>query len=65
MLLGEAKEHVQKAAEGYGMTLDRIERDLGEFRTEWKTKAEDTDRILANHVDRIVTLEGVAEASRD
>lgn len=65
ILLEEAKVSVQNAAEGYGATLGRIERELGEFRAERKNKAEDTDRVLANHVDRIVTLERVTGVTRD
>jgi len=40
IMLGDAKESVRNAAEGYGATLEKIERELREFRTEFKKKAE-------------------------
>ena len=53
----DLKDHVTKAAEGYGGTLDGIQRELKDFRAEWRKKADDTDGVLANHIGRIVTLE--------
>ena len=53
----DLRDHVTKAAEGYGGTLDGIQRELKDFRAEWRKKADDTDGILANHIGRIVTLE--------
>ena len=53
----DLKDHVTKAAEGYGGTLDGIQRELKDFRAEWRNKADDTDGILANHAGRIVALE--------
>ncbi|MCC7180228.1 MAG: hypothetical protein IT177_17755 [Acidobacteria bacterium] len=53
----ELRDLVRVAAEGYGGTLERIERDLGEFRAEWRTRSDDTDRILAHHLQRIEALE--------
>lgn len=57
----ELKDQMQKAAEGYGGTLDGIQRDLKEFRDEWRKKADDTDLILANHNGRITVLEQSAK----
>ena len=57
IMLGDAKDRVKKAAEGYGGTLERIERDLNEFRSEWRHKSDDTDRVLTDHVNRIGALE--------
>jgi cytochrome c556 len=57
----ELKDQMQKAAEGYGGTLDGIQRDLKEFRAEWRKKADDTDLILANHNSRITVLEQSAK----
>ena len=53
----DLKDHVTKAAEGYGGTLDGIQRELKDFRSEWRKKADDTDSVLANHIGRIVSLE--------
>ena len=53
----DLKDHVTKAAEGYGGTLDGIQRELKDFRAEWRNKADDTDGVLANHIGRIVALE--------
>lgn len=57
MYAEDFKDHVTKAAEGYGGTLDGIQRELKDFRAEWRKKADDTDGVLANHIGRIVTLE--------
>lgn len=48
---------VTKAAEGYGGTLDGIQRELKDFRAEWRQKANDTDGALANHRGRIEAIE--------
>ena len=53
----DLKDLVTKAAEGYGGTLDGIQRELRDFRAEWRNKADDTDGILANHAGRIVAIE--------
>ena len=53
----ELKDLMQKAAEGYGGTLDGIQRELKEFREEWRKKAADTDLTLANHNSSITALE--------
>ena len=65
IMLGDAKDSVKKAAEGYGGTLERIERDLNEFRSEWRHKSDDTDRVLTDHVNRIVALERRTGLSRE
>ena len=53
----DLKGHVTMAAEGYGGTLNGIQRELKDFRAEWRQKADDTDGILANHAGRLVALE--------
>lgn len=53
----DLKDHVTKAADGYGGTLDGIQRELKDFRAEWRNKADDTDLILANHAGRIDAIE--------
>ena len=58
----ELKDLMQKAAEGYGGTLDGIQRELKEFREEWRKKADDTDLILADHNSRITGLEHSAKS---
>lgn len=57
MLKANTKRTVTKAAEGYGGTLDGIQRELKDFRSEWRKKADDTDGVWANHAGRIVALE--------
>ena len=64
IMLGDFKDSVKKAAEGHGGTLERIERDLNEFRSEWRNKSDDTDRVLTDHVNRIVALERITGQSR-
>jgi hypothetical protein len=53
----ELKDQVTKAAEGYGGTLDGIQRELKDFRAEWRKQADDTDLILTNHAGRLVAVE--------
>lgn len=53
----DLKSLVTTTAEGYGGTLERIERDLGELKQEMVTKFSDHDKTLANHNRRLVTLE--------
>lgn len=65
IMLEDAKDSVRKAAEGYGGTLERIERDLSEFRSEFRSKSDDTDRVLTDHVNRIVELERITGVRRD
>lgn len=57
IMLGDATDSIKKAVEGCGASLERIERDLNEFRSEWKNKSEDTDRVLTDHDNRIVALD--------
>ena len=51
------RDIVKTAADNYGGVLDRIDRELGEFRQEWRAQTEDTTRVLANHHERLVVLE--------
>jgi exonuclease VII large subunit len=46
-------------AEAYGGTLDGIERKLGELNQKMETKVSDHDKALADHGERLVTLERV------
>jgi phage-related minor tail protein len=55
----ELKDQVTKAAEGYGGTLDGIQRELKDFREEFRNHASDTKLILADHNSRISSLEQV------
>ena len=57
VLAEEAKESSRKAAEGYGATLERIETELGELNRKVDVKFSDHDKALANHNQRLVTLE--------
>ena len=57
ILAEDAKDSAKKAAEGYGATLDRIERDLGDMNRQMGEKFSDHDRVLATHNDRLLTLE--------
>ena len=51
------RDIVKTAADNYGGVLDRIDRELGEFRQEWRVQTEDTTRVLANHHERLLVLE--------
>jgi hypothetical protein len=53
----ELKSTVKLAAEGYGATLDRIERRLDELNAKVDTKFGDHDKVLMNHASRISRLE--------
>lgn len=53
----EMKEQVKLAAEGYGATLENIERSLKDLAGKWDTKIGDHDLVLANHTQRIENLE--------
>jgi gas vesicle protein len=55
----ELKDQVTKAAEGYGGTLDGIQRELKDFREEFRNHASNTKLILADHNSRISSLEQV------
>ena len=60
----DLKGLVTSTAEGYGATLDRIEGDLGELNKKFDTKFSDHAKALANHNQRLVTLERSRRASR-
>jgi len=51
------RDIVKTAADNYGGVLGRIDRELGEFRQEWRAQTEDTTRVLANHHQRLLVLE--------
>lgn len=48
---------VQRAAEGYGATLEHINRRLGEIHESVTRRLDDHDIALENHAQRITTLE--------
>lgn len=64
ILAEDAKASARNAAEGYGGTLDRIEQDLSELNKKMDTKFSDDDKALANHGQRLVTLERARRRSR-
>ena len=64
VLAEESKDSVQKAAEGYGETLDRIERDLGAMNRKLDDGLTDHATILAEHTGRITALETPERWSR-
>ncbi len=51
------RDIVKTAGENYGGVLGRIDRELGEFRKEWRAQTEDTTAVLANHNERLRVLE--------
>ena len=53
----DLKSTIQMAAEGYGVTLERIERRLTELNTKWDTTIGDHDKALKDHAARISALE--------
>lgn len=53
----ELKTEVKLAAEGYGGTLERIERGLKDLNAKVDTKFADHGGVLANHNTRIIKLE--------
>jgi hypothetical protein len=55
----ELREIVHTAAQNFGGVLDGIQRDLGDFRAEWRKDSDSTKRILTNHARRIEALERV------
>ncbi|MDP3719482.1 MAG: hypothetical protein Q8T13_17100 [Acidobacteriota bacterium] len=57
ILAEEAKAGARLAAEGFDGTLKRIERDLGDLKQEMVTKFSDHGQALANHHQRLLTLE--------
>ena len=48
---------VKRSAEGYGATLDSIDRRLTRLEKKWDTRISDHDRALSNHNERISRLE--------
>lgn len=55
--MDDLKQEVKLAGEGYGATLEGIERQLVELNAKVDTKFSDHDSILADHGLRITTLE--------
>ena len=53
----EMRSQVKKLADGYGMNLDRIERELKDLNSKFDTKFGEHDRIFTNHNQRITVLE--------
>lgn len=51
-------QEVELLAEGYGATLESIDRLLQRLETKWDTKIEDHDRVPKNHGKRIRKQEG-------
>ena len=51
------EERVKMAADGYGGTLEGIQRQLQRLNDKFDTNFGDHDRVLANHNERIVKLE--------
>ena len=58
IMVTDCKDSVQKAAEGYGATLTKIEDELRDLNEKVDTKFSDHVKILANHHERISALEG-------
>ena len=52
----ELKREVKLTADGYGGTLEHIERELVALNKKVDTRLEDHDLVLANHNERITTL---------
>jgi len=53
----EMKAQVRLSAEGYGATLEGIDRRLRDLATKWNTKITDHDLVLSDHAKRVQTLE--------
>ena len=53
----QLKDVVKLAAEGYGATLERIDRQLAELNAKVDTKFGDNDKVLQDHASRINALE--------
>jgi hypothetical protein len=52
----EMKAEVKLAAEGYGATLEGIDRRLTELAAKWDTKITDHDLVLADHAKRSIDI---------
>lgn len=61
----ELREIVRTAADNYGGVLGGLQREIVEFRDEWRKNAEVTDKALTNHLERIVVLEQVTGVPRE
>ena len=57
MNMEELRTATRLVAEGYGVTLERIERQLNELNTKWDTTIGDHDKALRDHAARITALE--------
>ena len=53
----EMKAEVKLAAEGYGATLEGIDRRLKELAVKWDTKIANHDLVLSDHAKRLENLE--------
>jgi len=51
------RELLMAFADGFGGVLDGVQREVRDFRAEFRTKVDATDNVLANHAQRIVVLE--------
>ena len=60
----QLRDIVRTAADNYGGVLSGLRRDVAEFRNEWRQKAEDTDKVLANHGGRIAAIEKTLSGRR-
>jgi hypothetical protein len=61
----ELREIVRTAAGNYGGVLGGLQREIAEFRDEWRKNAEVTNKALTNHLERIVVLEQVTGVPRE
>ena len=64
MHMEDLKGVVTTAAENYGGVLDSIKLELGEMNKKMDIKLSDHDQVLANHNQRLVTLERSRRAGR-
>ncbi len=55
--MDDVRDLVKKSAEGYGATLEAINRRLEDMQGDWRTRSSDIERVLADHARRIVALE--------
>lgn len=51
------KDQVQRGAEGYGATLESIDRRLDRLETDWNKNFRLHSSVLKNHADRIDAIE--------
>ena len=64
ILAEDAKDSAKKAAEGFGVTLGRIETDLADLNKKLDTKFSDHDKALGDHNQRLMTLERARRRGR-